>query len=118
MRTIWDERNPLVMYFVAETAIERIWVAMFQNRDRAIKIVSKDLPKEIRQEVIHDESRLGDRAEAVAMKLMDEESCQHGNGTSGECARCLAVVGFELRTVDNSTDRVRNATDVEDDIAF
>lgn len=108
MRTIWDRKDPLVMYFVAETEIERIWVGLFQNRDKTLKVVAKDIPKEVRQEVLSYASSLDDRAEAVAKQLMEVDSCEHGNGVSGDCARCLGIVGFELRSGDSRVVDAKN----------
>lgn len=110
MKTIWDPKDPLIMYLVAETEIERIWVAMFQNRDKAIKVVSSDIPKEIRREVLSFETSLAGRAEATAKRLMEENSCEHGNGVSGDCARCLGIVGFEFRTGESRSTNVKNSS--------
>jgi hypothetical protein len=109
------------MYLIAETEIERIWVAMFQNRDKAIKVVSNDIPKEVRQEVLSYETSLEGRAEATAKKFMEEDSCDHGNGLLGDCARCLGVVGFEFRTGDSRSTNVKNSKDdslYEDEVQF
>ena len=122
MRTIWNQKDPLIMYLVAETEIERIWVAMLQNRDKAIKVVAKDIPKEIRKEVLSYESSLEGRAEAAAKQLMEVESCEHGNGVSGDCARCLGVVGFEVRSGDSRAPNVKNKNSDslydDDDVQF